>query len=152
MILTLLARFWYVIPILALMASTAYYKHDAKNEHTERVKVEAAFELFKAEVEQVGRAQEAKTKATIANQERISNETKKSADARVAGILDRYKRMLNTDKGNSGSGQLPAVPDTTRPVDDSARDQRLLEVLRAADLQTGTLIDLQNWVKSQASK
>ncbi len=147
--LPLLAKFWFVIPIALLCLSTAYYKHSATSEHAKGVEIQASYDNFKARVDQLGKAQEEQNKVTVANQQRITNEAAKAADARVAAVMDRYRRLLNAP-ANPGSGSLPPVPDTARPVDDSARDQRLLEVLRAADLQTGQLIELQEWIKAAA--
>lgn len=146
--LPLLAKFWFVIPILLLTLSTAYYRHDAAKEHEKLVTVQANYDNFKARVDQMGKAQEEQNKLTVANQQRVNNEAAKSADARVAAVMDRYKRVLNKPS-NPGSGSLPAIPDTAKPVDDTARDQRLAEILRAAEIETGKLTDLQNWIRNQ---
>ena len=143
--LTLLARFWYVIPILLLTASTAWYRHDAHSEHEKGVQVQAAYDVFKASVEAVGKAQEAKNKQLIANQEKVNRETVKSADARVNSILDRY-RLLAQQIGSRGG---PAAPDAAapKPVDDSARNDELIRLLRQAEVQTAQLVELQDWIR-----
>ncbi len=143
--LTLLARFWWAIPIAILTATTAYYRHDAHSEHEQRVQVQAAYDVFKASVEQLGRAQEAKNKQIAANQEKTNRESAKSADARVTAVLDRY-RML-AQQSNTRSGSLPPDAAAPKPTDDSARNAELLALLRQADLQTGQLIELQRWVR-----
>lgn len=147
--LTLLTSKWTWIALavaaLGLTVGVQTYRLHASQARVEAV--QTAFDTFKGAVEALGQAQEAKNKEIVAQQERTNRETVRSADARVAGILDRYKRLLNQPV-SAGSGPVPAVPDTARPIDDAARDQRLLEVLRAADLQTGQLIELQNWVQT----
>jgi hypothetical protein len=118
------------------------------NAKAETAQVQAKFDLFVAKVKQEGEAQIAKNKEIVSQQQRVNNETVKSADARVATIMDRYKRLLNAGT-SSGPGSVPSVPDTAKPVDDTARNQRLAEVLRAAELQSAQLIELQDWVKAQ---
>lgn len=144
--LTLLRQFWYLIPILLLTASTMWFRHDAHQEHAQRIEVQAAYDVFKSGVEQLGKAQIERNKVIAITQEKVNRETVKSADARVNSILDRYNRLLNKPS-DPGRGNVSSVPDTARPATDAARDSRLLEVLRAADLQTGQLIELQDWVK-----
>jgi len=143
--LTLLYRFWYVIPILALTASTAFYRHQAHQERDSRIQIQAAYDVFKAGVEQLGEAQIKRNKELAANQEKVNRETVKSADARVNSILDRY-RLLASKSGSSG-GILPPSAAAPAPVDDTARNDELLRLLRQADLQTGQLIELQEWVR-----
>ena len=144
-ILPLLARFWYVIPILLLTASTAWYRHDAHQEHATRIQIQAEYDGFKSSVAALGEAQIKHNKEIAANQEKVNRETVKSADARVNSILDRY-RMLAQQSGTR-SGSVPPDAAAPKPVDDPARNAELLAILRQADLQTGQLIELQDWVR-----
>lgn len=98
------------------------------------------------EVKRIGEAQEAKTKAEIDRQRKVSDATIKSLQSRYAGLNAKYARLRQSPPGPGG---MPTIPDTARPTDDAARDQRLLDVLQYADQQTQQLIELQDWVKSQ---
>lgn len=136
----LLLRFWFLIPIAILTATTAYYKHEATYNHDQLI-------TYKATVEALGQAQAQRNRETIAQQQKVSNESAKSYQSRLDLINAEYAR-LRDEKAGSSRGNLPAIPDTARPTDDTARDQRLLEVLRAADQQTATLIELQGWIRA----
>lgn len=136
----LLLRFWWAIPIALLTLSTAYYHHEAGYNHDQLI-------TYQATVDALGTAQAARNRETIAKQQKVSSESAKSYETRLALINDAYARM-RYQKAKSGGSPMPAIPDTARPVDDTARDQRLLEVLRAADQQTATLIELQGWIKN----
>ncbi len=141
-------RVWGALALGILVLAVTVQTKRLHSAQAQVVAVQARFDVFVEQTKALGEAQIAKNKEIVANQERTNRETVKSANARVVDILDRYKRLLNSPAGAS-SGSLPAVPDTARPTDDTARDQRLLEVLRAADLQTGQLIEIQNWIKAQ---
>lgn len=101
--LTLLAKFWFVIPIALLMASTAYYKHDAKSEHTERVKVAAEYEQFTVGVKLAG------DKATL-EAKRKDAENAKTIQSAVAGRADALKRLRDSVQGNSSGRPLSLTP------------------------------------------
>ena len=109
----------------------------------------AAYSAFKGSVEALGKAQEAKNKETAAKQEKLNAASFKALQGRYADLDDRYSRLRDKAGANPGGRPVPAIPDTARPADDSARDQRLLEVLRAADQQTAQLIELQAWIAQQ---
>lgn len=108
---------------------------------------EQKYELFVAQTKAAGEAQQAKTKAAIAESERISKEKAKAYEASIADIRSKYNRL----RASPGSGAVSSVPETARPVDDAARDQRLLDVLRHAEEQAEQLMQLQNWVKENAN-
>lgn len=145
-ILSVLARYWYVVVIAFLLATTGGYRHALKNEHARYVALRADFDNFKARVERLGQEQQERNRVVIANQERASRETAKNYDARVNAVLDRYKRLLNAS--SAGSRDVPAIPATTEPADDTARRERLAAVLRAAELQSAQLIELQEFVRA----
>jgi len=106
----------------------------------------AEYAAFVAQTKALGEAQIAKNKLEAAQREKVSNDRFNSLQKRYRDMSAKYDRL----RGNSaGSGAMPAVPDATRPTDDSARDQRLLDVLQHAEKQTGQLIELQTWVKEQ---
>lgn len=107
--------------------------------------VKAEYQVFKDGVRLKGEEQERRTKETIARQEKTSNERIKSLESRLARTRADFDRLRNS----TDSRPVPAVPETARPVDDAARDSRLLEVLRYAQEQTDALIELQEWVRQQ---
>lgn len=117
----------------------------------EIVKVQAEYDSFVDRTAEIGLEQERKNKELMDKRKRVNDETIKSANARLADILARYNRLLNTAPG-AGSGAMPGVPDTTKPIDDATRDQRLLEVLRAAEIQAGQLIELQEWIRQHLQR
>lgn len=100
-----------------------------------------------AEVKRIGEEQEAKTKAEINRQRKVSDATIKSLQSRYAGLNARYDRLR---KSPASPGVMPAVPTAPIIIDDAASRERLLEVLYHADRQTQQLIELQEWVKAQA--
>jgi len=112
-------------------------------------RVEGEYSAFREGVRKVGEEQEAKNKETLAQRERINATALKTLQNRYSDLDARYGRLRKSAGINSNGGILPPVPDPTRPTDDSARDQRLLEILRHADQQTAQLIELQNWVSQQ---
>lgn len=136
--LNLLTRFWYVGVIAILTATTAYYKHEAQANHDQLI-------TYQATVDALGKAQAARNRETIAKQQKVTNESAKSYQSRLDAINFAYSR-LRDEKAKSSGGNLP--PDTTaaRPTTDPARDAELLAVLRQAEVQTATLIELQGWV------
>ena len=140
MYLTLLMRFWFLIPIALLTLSTAYYKHEATYNHDQII-------TYKATVEALGQAQAQRNRETIAQQQKVSNESAKSYQSRLDLINAEYAR-LRDEKAGSRSGSLPPDATAARPATDPARDAELLAVLRQAEIQTGQLIELQAWIKA----
>ena len=114
----------------------------------EKAKIQAEYEVFKDGVRKAGEAQKAKNDQLLKEREKINATALKTLQNRYSSLDARYQR-LRQSAGHSSASPMPAVPDTARPVDDAARDSRLLEVLRAADQQTAQLIELQKWVRAQ---
>jgi len=112
--------------------------------------VKAEYTVFKEGVRKAGEEQLARNKETVAKQEKINARAIQTLNSRYSDLDARYQRLRESAGIGAGSRPMPAVPDTARPVDDLARDSRLLEVLRAADQQTATLIELQGWVRQQS--
>jgi hypothetical protein len=115
----------------------------------ETAQVQASFEAFKTQVELAGRAAVARAEAEAERNRKVNQERNSSYEKRISDLASRYQRLLGNGASSSG---VPSVPSAARPVDDPARDQRLLEVLRYAEEQTARLIELQQWVKEQAAK
>lgn len=104
------------------------------------------YAAFVAQTKAAGEAQEKKTQETIARQKRDADEAEKRSLRAVADIRGKYDRLRNA---SARSSVLPAIPDTGPVADATARDSRLLEVLRIAEEQTRRLEELQGWVRTQ---
>jgi len=139
-LIPLLLRFWWAIPIAILTATTAFYKHEAQSNHDQLIS-------FQSAVSAVAEQATIRNREIIAKQQKVSSESAKSYETRLALINAEYSR-LRDQKANGGSRPMPAVPDTARPVDDTARDNRLAEVLRAAEVETAKLEALQGWIRN----
>ena len=107
----------------------------------------AEYAAFVQKTRLIGEEQERRTKETIAQQKRKSDDRIKSLENRLTTTRRDFDRLRN----GTSSGQLPAVPETARSVDDSARDKQLLGVLQHAQEQADRLIELQEWVRQQAN-
>jgi hypothetical protein len=147
--ITLLARFWPFLVMAALGAAVGIQTHRLHSAQSATIEVQARYDLFIESAKQVVQQQEDKIAKMKVEQEKRDAATKKSADARVAAIAADFDR-LRRETGSSNSGDLSRVPDTTRPTDDNSRDQRLLDVLERATLETAKLIELQEWIKGIA--
>lgn len=108
--------------------------------------VKAEYASFVQKTRLIGEEQERRTKETIAQQKRKSDDRIKSLETRLTTTRREFDRLRNSP----GSSQLPPVPETARSVDDAARDKQLLGVLQHAQEQTDRLIELQEWVRAQA--
>ena len=115
--------------------------------HKETARVTGEFTAFKEGVRKAGKkAEDEKAEALKVQKEAHDAALKNLSDrhyalgVKYAGLLDRT--------GSPGGSVVPAVPDTARPVDDTARDRRLLEVLRVAEIQTIQLIGWIEWAEA----
>src|SRR3989304_3056715 len=116
-----------VIMIAILSASLAGMGWLYNGALKEKARVQGEYEAFKEETRRLGEAAEKRNQQTLAERERIANE-------RIASL---------------GKRALPTIPETSRPVDDSAHNQRLVELLQHAQTVTDQLIELQLWVAAQ---
>ena len=133
--------------LLALaLAGTGWLYNGALKE---KARIEGEYEAFKEGTRKLGEEAEARNKKTLNERERIANERIKSLGARAAVSAARADRLCKSAGLSAGCSALPAIPSTTRPVDDSAHNQRLVELLRHAQAVTDQLIELQLWVAAQ---
>lgn len=132
--------------MLALKVQTS--RLDAEREAHAATKSEYAG--FVAETKRLGDEARAKAAAEIKRQEQVNQQRKIGYEKRISDITAAYQRLLGKSS-SAGAGGVPAVPDTARPTDGAACRDRLLEVLRHADLQTARLIELQEWVRQQSA-
>ncbi len=160
--LSLLARFWWVIPMLLLSASVAWYRHEANAMRTERDEIKAVYASFQMQVKTLGDAQNEKAKA----QEASDKQRKGKADAENAKTHAALTTALNGLRASNDTSrrELPAAPAGSRSPQllclDRAEYQRtdgaaisgLLEgARRLADEGTAATIDL-NTAKDWARK
>jgi hypothetical protein len=111
--------------------------------------IQAKFDAFVSDHKRLGLEAQKRAEAEKERQAQVNRERTAGYEKRLASINDAYRR-LRDGRADTRGGGLSSVPDATRPPDDTARDQRLLEVLRNADEQTARLIELQRWVGEQA--
>jgi len=139
-LIPILLRFWWAIPIAILTATTAFYKHEAQSNHDQLI-------TYQATVEALGKAQEARNRETIAKQQKVTDDAAKSYQSRLDAINFAYGR-LRDEKAASNSRPMPPDANAAKPTNDAARDAELSSVLRQAEIQTGQLIELQEWVRA----
>ena len=118
----------------------------------DKARITGEYEAFRLETKRIGEAAEERNRKTLSERERIANERIKSLGLRVADATARADRLCKSAGLSAGCRSLPAVPDTSRPVDDTAYNQRLLEVLRHAQTVSDQLIELQAWVSSNVPR
>lgn len=104
------------------------------------------FNAFVTETQRLGEAQQKKTAAEKARDERVSKERTLSYENRLAHVNDAYKR-LRDGRTRTGGGGVPQASGTAQSTDGAADSDRLLELLYQADLNTAKLIELQEWVR-----
>lgn len=144
--LELLKRFWWAVPLVLLLLAIGVQTHRLNTAQADLASLQTEYDTFKGGVEALGNAQIAKNKEIVANQERVSRETSTSYQHRLDLINAEYKRLRDS-KGNPSSSPAAPVSTAPAPVDDTARNDELLRLLRQAQIQTSTLIELQNWLK-----
>src|SRR3990167_2888064 len=114
----------------------------------EKARISGEYEAFKSETQRLGEVALEENAKILKDRERSANERIKSLGKRVADATARADRLCKSAGLSAGCRALPAVPSTTRPVDDQAHNQRLVELLRHAQEITDRLIELQLWVEA----
>lgn len=115
----------------------------------ERARIEGEYEAFKIGVKELGEQAEEDNLRLLIERERIADERIKSLAARAAAAAARADSLCKSAGLSAGCRALPPVPSTTRPVDDTGFNERLLEVLRHAQEISDRLTELQLWVAAQ---
>jgi hypothetical protein len=146
--LTLLARFWFVIPILALGASTMYYRADAHSTRTE-------FDLYKQQIA----TKIAEQKADALKKE--ADDAKKISDA-VSGRNDALSRLR---QASASARRVPLTPAATSGSSEIIFDQKALDaaveryrgrvrqlVIQGDEAQIDAQTLLQSWPTAQPVK
>ena len=115
----------------------------------EKARVQGEYEAFKEQTKLLGEEAEKRNQKTLAERERIANERIASLGKRAADARARADGLCKSAGLSAGCSALPAIPETSRPVDDSAHNQRLVQLLRHAQEVTDRLVELQLWVAAQ---
>ena len=115
----------------------------------EKARVQGEYEAFKEQTRLLGEEAEKRNQQTLAERERIANERIVSLGKRAADARARADGLCKSAGLSAGCRALPAIPETSRPVDDSAHNQRLVQLLRHAQEVTDRLVELQLWVAAQ---
>ena len=129
------------VALLGLAGAAKWAKHEAGK----RAEVEGRFTAFKKGVEDAGKKAEQDKLAEAARLKRENEDATKRWNTRVAAANARADGLCKRAGLSSGCRDLPALPDTARPPDDAAHNQRLVELLRHAQTVTDQLIELQEW-------
>lgn len=140
----LMVAFGAVVLILGIALKVQTERLGAEKQSHATTKAEYA--SFKAETRRLGEEAQKRARAEIVRQKQVNQRSKQDYEKRIADIASAYQRLLGDNSGGRG---MREIPDTARPTNDAARDQRLLEVLRHADEQTARLQALQQWVRDQ---
>lgn len=135
------------IALAVMTLATVAAANWARTETEKRAKIEGQFTAFKAETKRLG--DEAKDKADKERdrQARENANAQKRLEARIAAANARADGLCKRAGLSAGCRDLPPVPDTARPTDDAAHNQRLVELLRHAQAVTDRLIELQEWAR-----
>lgn len=123
------------------------------HEHGKTVAVQAAFELFKAETEQLGKAQAEQTAKVIANQKEITDAVTQDYTRRLAA-LPRFGVQHPVPDPRGGiiaEVSQPACLADGRPADavPVVAEADLTELANRAAETTLMLTGLQSWVREQ---
>ena len=133
----------YVVVILgALLGLTGWLYKGALESKAE---VTGHYEAFKENTRIAGRKALKELDDEIKRQKKVSDASIKSLEARAAASRARADGVCKSAGLSAGCRELPAIPDTARPADDTTRNQRLLEVLRHAQDVADKLIELQEF-------
>jgi len=106
----------------------------------------AEFQVFKSEVERLGKEAQVKVNKEIERQKKVTNDVSTDYEKRLDYLRDTYNRLR--DQRSSGNG-LSAVPNAPRSIDEIPSDGLPLAAQCAETTQQ--LISLQEWVKAQSS-
>lgn len=134
-----------VIALAAMTLATVAAANWARTETEKRAAVEGRFAAFKQATQQAGEKAEKHRKDEIARQAKENEDATKRWNKRVAAADARADELCKRAGLSAGCRDLPPIPSTARPPDDAARDQRLLEVLRHAEIEVGRLLEFQEW-------
>lgn len=127
---------WVKIGAVVLALSFAYYK-GYSGEHDK-------FVTFKAQVEAMGKIQEAKNDSIQKQSDLVSKGIKNEYEAKLAAVRNYYAGMQHP---STSGGKLPSLSNPTSGVNESTAYYQLAESCSETTVQT---LALQDWILQQA--
>jgi len=123
--------------VVAVVSGYAYIQ----TKRLEACKTE--FQVFKSEVERLGKEAQEKVNQEIERQKKVTNDVSTDYETRLNLLRDTYARLRD-----SRSGSMSAIPNAPRSVDEIPTDSIPLAGICAETTQQ--LNSLQEWVKAQS--
>jgi len=127
---------WVKIGAVVLALGFAYYK-GYSGEHDK-------FVAFQAQVQSVGKIQEAKNDSIQKQSDLVSKGVKNEYEAKLAAVRNYYAGLQHP---SAGGGKLPTISNPSSGTNESATYYKLAESCSETTLQTLTL---QDWILQQA--
>jgi len=125
----------------AVVAVVSWYAY-IQTKRLEACKTE--FQVFKSEVERLGKEAQEKVNKEIERQKKVNKDVSSDYEKRLNYLRDTYARLRD-----SRSGSMPSVPNAPRSLDEIPADSIPLAGICAETTQQ--LNSLQAWVRAQSS-
>jgi hypothetical protein len=101
------------------------------------------FQVFKSEVERLGKEAQEKVNKEIERQKKVTKDVSSDYEKRLNYLRDTYTRLRD-----SRSGSMPSIPNAPRSIDEIPANGLPLAAQCAETTQQ--LVSLQEWVKAQS--
>jgi hypothetical protein len=101
------------------------------------------FQVFKSEVERLGKEAQEKVNKEIERQKKVTKDVSSDYEKRLDYLRDTYNRLRD-----SRSGSMSSIPNAPRSIDEIPADSIPLAGICAETTQQ--LVSLQEWVKAQS--
>jgi hypothetical protein len=112
--------------VVAVVSGYAYIQ-------TKRLEAcKSEFQVFKSEVERLGKEAQVKVKQEIERQKKVTNDVSTDYEKRLNYLRDTYNRLRDQRSGQSG---LPPIPNAPRSIDEVSTDSIPLAGICAATTQ-----------------
>ena len=125
--------------VVAVVSGYAYIQ----TKRLEACKTE--FQVFKSEVERLGKEAQVKVNKEIERQKKVTKDVSSDYETRLNLLRDTYARLRDQRSGGNG---LSAIPNAPRSLDEIPADSIPLAGICAETTQQ--LVSLQEWVKAQS--
>jgi len=123
--------------VVAVVSGYAYIQ----TKRLEACKTE--FQVFKSEVERLGKEAQVKVNKEIERQKKVTKDVSTDYEKRLNYLRDTYTRLRD-----SRSGSMPSIPNAPRSLDEIPTNGLPLAAQCAETTQQ--LVSLQEWVKAQS--
>jgi hypothetical protein len=127
---------WVKIGAVVFALGFAYYK-GYSGEHDK-------FIAFKAQVEAVGKIQEAKNESIVKQQDLVSKGIKNDYESKLAAVRNYYAGLQHP---SASGGKLPSLSNPSSGTNESTAYYQLAESCSETTIQT---LALQDWILQQA--